>query len=226
MVDAPRMLSDRVLFIDAEAIVLDKPAGLPVDAPRDGSLSVANHLETLAFGFQRWPQPVHRLDRDTSGCLLLSRNPKAHARFQQAFEARQVEKVYWAVLDGVPAEESGMVDAGLRKVSTREDGWRMIVDPRGKPARTGWRVLTVRGGRALVEMRPETGRTHQLRVHAADGIGVPIAGDPVYGAGGAARGAGMLLHARGLRVARGEKAAIDVSAPPPPSFAAAGFDDL
>lgn len=226
MVDARRMLSDRVLFIDAEAIVVDKPAGLPVDAPRDGSLSVANHLETLAFGFQRWPQPVHRLDRDTSGCLLLSRNPKAHARFQQAFETRQVEKVYWAVLDGIPSEEAGMVDAALAKVSTREDGWRMVADPRGKAARTGWRVLMVQNGRALVEMRPETGRTHQLRVHAADGIGVPIAGDPVYGKAIAARGPGMLLHARRLCVARGEKAAIDVTAPPPPSFATAGFDGL
>jgi len=224
MVDAAAMLFERVLFIDAEAIVVDKPAGLPVDAPRDGSLSVANHLETLAFGFRRWPQPVHRLDRDTSGCLLLSRNPKAHARFQQAFEARAVEKLYWAVLDGVPDTETGMVDAPLRKVSTREEGWRMIVDPRGKPARTGWRVLAVAGGRALVEMKPETGRTHQLRVHALAGIGVPIAGDPVYGRGAGGRGLAMLLHARSLRVARGDKPAIEATAPAPPSFLAAGFD--
>ena len=79
-------LEDRILFIDGDAIVIDKPAGLPVDPPRDGSLSLENHLESLKFGFQRWPMPVHRLDRDTSGCLLLSRNPKAHARLQQAFE--------------------------------------------------------------------------------------------------------------------------------------------
>ena len=226
MVDAARMLSDRVLFIDAEAIVVDKPAGLAVDAPRDGSLSVANHLETLAFGFRRWPQPVHRLDRDTSGCLLLSRNPKAHRRFQQAFEAREVTKVYWAVLDGVPAEQEGIVDAPLHKVSTREDGWRMVVDPRGKPARTGWRVLAVKDSRALIEMTPETGRTHQLRVHAVVGIGVPIAGDPVYGRAGRVPEPGMLLHARSLRVVRGEKAAIEATAPLPPTFAAAGFDDF
>ncbi|MFN3435320.1 MAG: pseudouridine synthase, partial [Sphingomonas sp.] len=94
------MHGDRVLFIDGEALVIDKPAGLPVDRPRDGSLSLENHLESLKFGFKRWPVPVHRLDRDTSGCLLLSRNPKAHARFQQAFEQGAVEKRYLAVLAG------------------------------------------------------------------------------------------------------------------------------
>ncbi|MFX7965263.1 pseudouridine synthase, partial [Acinetobacter baumannii] len=83
---------DRVLFIDGEAIVIDKPAGLPVDPPRDGGMSLENHLAGLTFGFQRGPTAVHRLDRDTSGCLLLARNPKAHKRFQQVFEAGLVEK--------------------------------------------------------------------------------------------------------------------------------------
>ncbi len=96
------MLTDRVLYIDAEAIVLDKPAGLPVTAVRDGALSLENHLESLCFGFQRWPTAVHRLDRDTSGCLLLARTPKAHKRFAAAFEAGTVEKLYWAVVLGVP----------------------------------------------------------------------------------------------------------------------------
>ena len=86
------MLEDRVLFIDGEAIVIDKPAGLAVDRPRDGSPSVESMLEDLTFGFQRLPQMVHRIDRDTSGCLLLSRNPKAHKRFHQAFEAGEVTK--------------------------------------------------------------------------------------------------------------------------------------
>lgn len=222
------MLSDRILFIDGGAIVVDKPAGLAVDPPRDGSLSVENHLESLAFGFRRWPKAVHRLDRDTSGCLLLSRNPKAHARFQKSFEERGVEKIYWAVVNGVPAEESGMVDAALSKVSTREAGWRMVVDPKGKDARTAWRVLGVRGGKTLIEMRPETGRTHQLRVHAVHGLGMPIAGDAVYGpstGSGGTRGP-MLLHARSLRVARGDKPPVEATAPAPPHFLSAGFDGL
>ncbi|MDB5694557.1 MAG: pseudouridine synthase, partial [Sphingomonas bacterium] len=112
------MEPDRILFIDGEALVIDKPAGLPVDPPRDGGLSLDNHMEGLRFGFHRWPVPVHRLDRDTSGCLLLARNPKAGAKCQRAFEAGAVEKVYIAVLDGVPEGEGGEIDLPLVKVSS------------------------------------------------------------------------------------------------------------
>ena len=130
------MFKDRVLFIDGEALVIDKPAGLPVDRPRDRAESLEDLLGELTFGFQRLPLPVHRLDRDTSGCLLLARNPKAHKRFGQAFETGQVEKRYLAILDGVPAGENGEIDLPLVKRSTAETGWRMHGDPRGKPART------------------------------------------------------------------------------------------
>ncbi|MEP9401034.1 RNA pseudouridine synthase [Sphingomonas sp. VNH70] len=215
------MLDDLVLFIDGEAIVLDKPAGLPVDPPRDGSPSIVARADELRFTFQREPTPVHRLDRDTSGCLLLARNPKAHARFQQAFEQGRVTKRYLAILDGVPDAESGEIDLPLAKVSTAEAGWRMVGDRRGKAARTNWRLLRVVDGRALVALFPETGRTHQIRVHMAEGLGCPVAGDPVYGRGGK----GMLLHAAGLMVPRDNKPAIDVTAPWPRSFAAAGFDE-
>jgi tRNA pseudouridine32 synthase / 23S rRNA pseudouridine746 synthase len=213
------ILSDRVLFIDGEAIVIDKPAGLPVDAPRDGSLSLENHIDGLKFGFKRWPTAVHRLDRDTSGCLLLARSPKAHARFQQAFEQGRVEKIYHAVLDGVPAEQSGTVALALGKVSSREAGWRIVADPDGKSAITHWRVIGEIDGCALVEFKPETGRTHQIRVHAASGIGVPIVGDPMYGSGGKA----MLLHASSLRLEREGKRPVEAIADLPPSFADAGF---
>ena len=209
------MLADRILFIDAEAIVLDKPAGLPVDRPRDGFPSVETALESLRFGFQRAPASVHRLDRDTSGCLLLARNPKAHKKFAAVFEAGLVAKVYLAVLDGVPSDASGRIALALSKYSTRAEGWRMVPDDKGKPAVTDWRVLGEAEGRALVEFRPQTGRTHQLRVHAAEGIGVPIVGDPVYGKGGAM----MLLHAFRLGLPRDPKPAIDAEAPLPPSFA-------
>ena len=214
------MLKDRILFLDGEALVIDKPAGLPVDPPRDGGISLDNHLDSLTLGFRRWPTAVHRLDRDTSGCLLLARNPKAHARFQQAFEAGLVEKVYLAVLDGVPAGGAGEVDLPLNKVSSREAGWRMVADPAGKAARTAWRVLRAEGGRALVEFRPATGRTHQIRVHAATGLGAAVVGDPVYGR---ADPAGMMLHAARLVVPRGAKPPVAADAPLPERFAAAGF---
>src|SRR5947209_4246167 len=104
------MLSVRILFIDAEGIVIDKPAGLPVDTPRRGGESIASRLDELRCGFARTPAPMHRLDTDTSGCLLLARTRKARAAFQQAFEARQVEKIYLAVVAGEVAEEEGSID--------------------------------------------------------------------------------------------------------------------
>ncbi len=214
------MLADRILFLDGEAMILDKPAGLPVDSPRDRSPSVESMLHELTFGFHRLPQPVHRIDRDTSGCLLLARNPGAAKRFGQAFEAGQVEKRYLAILDGVPEGEGGVIDLPLAKVSTREAGWRMVPRGDGKAARTHWSVFQVKDGRALVEFRPETGRTHQLRVHAAAGIGVPIVGDPVYGRGGAD---GMMLHAAALRLARAGHPAADAEADLPARFVALGF---
>ena len=216
------MLKDNILFLDGEAIVIDKPSGLPVDPPRDGSLSLENHLDSLTLGFKRWPTAVHRLDRDTSGCLLLARNPKAHARFQQAFEQGLVGKRYLAVLEGLPEGEEGMIDLALAKVSTREEGWRMRGDASGKAARTAWRLIRSEGGRSLVEFRPETGRTHQIRVHAAEGLGAAVVGDPVYGR---ADPLGMMLHAAELTVPRGEKPPVEAKAPLPERFATAGFDD-
>ena len=213
-------LAGRVLFIDGEAIVIDKPAGLAVHPGPSTRQSLEDHPDGLRFGFQRRPTPVHRLDRDTSGCLLLARHPKAHKRFARAFEEGRVEKAYVAVLDRMPDAE-GRIEMALPKTSSRERGWRMVADPSGAPAATRWRVIGESDGRALVRFEPETGRTHQLRVHAAEGLGIPIAGDPVYGRGGGP----MLLHALSLKVPREGKPAIEASAPLPPAFATAGFDD-
>ena len=216
------MEEDRILFIDGEAIVLDKPAGLavhPGPATRD---SLEDLLPQLRFGFQRSPTPVHRLDRDTSGCLLLARNPKAHKRFAAEFEAGRVVKSYLAVLEGLPDTREGVVDLPLAKVSSREKGWRMVPDKQGQRAVTRWSLVGEARGRALVRFEPETGRTHQLRVHAASGIGVPILGDPVYGR---SSGFTMLLHAVSLRLERGAKPPVEAVAPLPASFANAGFAD-
>lgn len=212
-----------ILFEDGEALVIAKPAGLPLDTPRAGGESLEDHLDGLRFGFQRPPQPVHRLDRDTSGCLLLARNPKALKRFSAAFEARGVEKRYLGVVDGPVEGEEGTIALSLAKISSAEKGWRMIPAKKGKPAVTHWRKLAEHNGRTLVEFRPETGRTHQIRVHAAAGLGHPLLGDPIYGTGkGAPR---TMLHAAGLVVAREGKPPIVATAPLPADFAALGFSD-
>ncbi len=220
---ARAMLVDHVLFLDGEAIIVDKPAGLPVDPPRDGSLSLENHLQALMFGFKRWPTAVHRLDRDTSGCLLLARNPKAHARFQQAFEAKAVVKHYLAVVDGVPEGRSGVIDLPLNKVSSAEAGWRIVVDAKkGKSAVTAWEMIAEHEGRAMIRFIPETGRTHQIRVHAADGLGMAIVGDPVYGKADMP----MLLHSAFLSIPRIGKPTVEATAPLPERFINAGFSAL
>ncbi|WP_344707605.1 RNA pseudouridine synthase [Sphingomonas swuensis] len=205
------ILSDLLLFADGEALVLDKPAGLPVDTPKRGGDSIEQRLDELRCGFKRLPTPMHRLDQDTSGCLLFARHPSARAKYQQAFESGSVQKVYLALVAGEIAEEEGLIDLPLGKKSSAEAGWRMIGDPGGKPARTAWKRIGSREGRTLVEFRPLTGRTHQIRVHAREGLGAGIFGDRVYGVPGGP----MLLHASRLIVPRGSKPPIDVTAPLP-----------
>jgi len=209
------MLGDLIIFIDAEAIVIDKPAGLPVDAPRRGGESIASRLDELRFGFKRTPAPMHRLDQDTSGCLLFARSPKARAHLQRAFEAHQVDKYYLAVVASDVADEQGTIDLPLAKRSTVEAGWRMVGDPAGQRAITHWRRIAARDGRTLVEFRPQTGRTHQIRVHAREAFGNGIVGDRVYGVPGGP----MLLHASRLVVPREGRPDIDVTAPLPEYFA-------
>lgn len=216
------MIDFSILFEDGEALVIDKPAGLPLDRPRAGGPCLEDHLDDLRFGFQREPFPVHRLDRDTSGCLLLARNPKALKRFSAAFEARQVGKVYLGVVSGPVEGESGTVSLNLSKVSTEKEGWRMIPAKKGKPAVTHWQVVERRDGLTLVEFRPETGRTHQIRVHALAGLGHALLGDPVYGNGKGAKR--TMLHAAALTVPREGKPPIAAQSPLPPDFHALGFD--
>ena len=145
---------------------------------------------------------MHRLDQDTSGCLLLARNANARAIFQKAFEAHSVEKYYLAIIGAEVEEESGTIDVPLAKKSSAEAGWRMVGDPDGQPATTHWRRVEVRDGRTLVEFRPVTGRTHQIRVHAREAFRSGIVGDRVYGTPGGP----MLLHASRLVVPRDPQA--------------------
>ena len=172
-------LADRVLYRDGLILVIDKPAGIAVHpGPGDGP-DLESGFDALRFGLPRPPALAHRLDRDTSGCLVLGRHPKALRRLGALFAAGRVEKVYWAIVVGRPPQAEGRAETGLGKLS-RGGGWRMVVDPAGRRAITDYRVRGAAAGRSWLELRPRTGRTHQLRVHCA-ALGCPVIGDPVYG---------------------------------------------
>jgi tRNA pseudouridine32 synthase/23S rRNA pseudouridine746 synthase len=199
-----------ILHCDDELLILDKPAGLAVHPGPRTPFSLEALLPALArrLDQKQTPLPLHRLDRDTSGCLLLARRKSTAGRLTRLFEARQVEKIYWALLERLPDQDSGLIEAPLAKISHAATGWRMAIDKSGQPARTLWRILDRRAG--LVEFQPQTGRTHQLRVHALC-LGSAIMGDQVYGSGSGP----MRLHARQLRLPRLDGTALVVKAPLP-----------
>ena len=166
-----------VIAEDPAAIVVNKPPGLATQ----GGTKTKDHLDRLLDGLvaEGAPRPklVHRLDKDTSGALLVARTPRAAAFFSKSFSGRTARKVYWAIVTGVPAIEDGLIDLPLAK-QPGTGGEKMHVDEaEGMPSRTSYRVIERAGNRAAwVELQPLTGRTHQLRVHML-AIGHPILGD-------------------------------------------------
>ena len=219
----PEEIVARLLYRDGLMLVIDKPAGFAVHKGPKGGESLEDHFGALRFGLPRAPALAHRLDRDTSGCLVLGRHRKALAELGRLFKSGRVGKTYWAVVEGGPAEDEGRIDLPLgRKDATR--GWWMKHDPQGQPATTTWKVM----GRAhrkkrcrssnltWLALEPLTGRTHQLRVHCA-AMGWPIVGDSIYGSAPRVGGPGLHLHAREIVVPLYKnRAPIRVSAPVPP----------
>jgi RluA family pseudouridine synthase len=218
---SPAELEARLLYRDAMMLVIDKPAGIPVHAGPKGGDNLEMFLPALRFGLPATPALAHRLDKDTSGCLALGRHRKATARLGELFASGAVEKTYLAVVVGGPPNEEGVIDAPLARKSHDRRSWWMKVADAGLPSVTHWRVLGSGGGVTALELRPQTGRTHQLRVHMAH-LGCPIVGDGVYG-GDRARGIDrhLHLHARALAVPLyPKKPIVAVEAPPPPHMAA------
>lgn len=229
--DEEQFVRDMVIYEDPGAFVLNKPPGLATQ----GGTKTSQHLDRLLDGLSGEagrPKLVHRLDKDTSGALLVARSARAAGHFAKAFSGRTARKVYWALVVGVPAAAEGIIDAPLAK-QPGTGGEKMHVDPEnGLAAKTRWRLVDRAGNRASwVELQPLTGRTHQLRAHMAS-IGHPIVGDAKYGGpeafltGGVSRK--LHLHARRIRIDAPDGGAIDVTAELPTHFteslATLGFD--
>jgi 23S rRNA pseudouridine955/2504/2580 synthase len=229
---------DMVIRETPTAIVLNKPPGLATQ----GGSKTTKHVDGLLDAFvtdEKTPRPrlVHRLDKDTSGVLLIARTPGSAASFSKRFASRSARKVYWALVVGVPQLSEGVIDAALAK-QPGTGGEKMHIDEEnGAAAKTRYRVVDRAGQRAAwVELEPMTGRTHQLRVHMA-AIGHPIVGDGKYGGQDAfltgAVSRKMHLHARRLiitepKAGEGTGGKLDVTAELPPHFAMSmevlGFD--
>jgi tRNA pseudouridine32 synthase / 23S rRNA pseudouridine746 synthase len=209
----------RVLHRDAMMLVIDKPAGMPVHkGPKNahGDVPLDRFFPELRFGLPRPPELAHRLDRDTSGCLVLGRHRQALALLGELFKAGRIAKTYWAVVKGGPEAEEGRIDLPLARLDP-DRGWWMKVDPAGQPSQTLWTVLgrSADGTMTWLALQPLTGRTHQLRVHC-QAMGWPIIGDPVYGDGPRFGGPGLQLHARDITIPLNpKKPPVTVEAPAP-----------
>ena len=218
----PEEMVSRLLYRDGLMLVIDKPAGFAVHRGPKGSESLEDHFDALRFGLPRSPALAHRLDRDTSGCLVLGRHRKALALLGRLFKSGAVEKTYWAVVEDAPAAEEGTIELPLGRLDETR-GWWMKHDPDGQPAVTKWKVLGSfsphppgEGKISWLALEPVTGRTHQLRVHCAE-MGWPIAGDAIYGNAPRTGGPVLHLHAREVVVPLYKnRAAIRVIAPVPP----------
>jgi tRNA pseudouridine32 synthase/23S rRNA pseudouridine746 synthase len=249
----PEQMVSRLLYRDGLMLVIDKPAGLAVHRGPNGGESLEDHFDALRFGLPRAPALAHRLDRDTSGCLVLGRHRKALAQLGKLFKNGAIDKTYWAVVEGAPDADEGEIALPLGRLDVTR-GWWMKHDPKGQPAVTRWKVLGScspppcgeglgvgvgrsdacvdasrhlttphpnlphKGGGKLswLALEPQTGRTHQLRVHCAE-MGWPILGDAIYGTAPRSGGPGLQLHAREIVVPLYKnRAPIRVTAPVPP----------
>lgn len=223
----PEETRARVLYRDGMMLVFDKPAGVAVHRGPKGGASLEDEFEALCFGLPRKPALAHRLDRDTSGCLILGRHRKALEKLGVLFKQGKIFKAYWAVVLGEPETDEGKIDLPLGRLDVNR-GWWMKPDPDGLAALTHWRVLgrgEWKGERvAWLELEPRTGRTHQLRVHCAS-QGWPILGDAIYGT--ARPVVPLQLLARRVVVPQKGKPPVTVEAPAPTHMlewlAACGF---
>lgn len=230
------LIRGMVIFRDADVIVLNKPSGLATQGGSKTNRHVDGMLDALKFDAEERPRLVHRLDRDTSGVLLLARNRKAANALSRSFKSRAAEKTYWALVAGVPRPESGLIRLPLVKAGRAGEQRMTVAETGDRDAQKAESIYTVvdRAGQsfAWLAVSPLTGRTHQIRVHLAE-IGHPVVGDGKYGNRDETEGevleARLHLHARRLKLPHPRKGFIDVTAPLPPHMANTwselGFDE-
>ena len=231
-----RALLRSVLYRDTDVIVINKPAGLATQGGSGQVRHLDQMLDVLKFDAPERPRLVHRLDKDTSGVLVLARSAKAAAELGEVLRRRTARKIYWALTVGVPKPAKGRIDAPLLKLAGSGGERVRVAEDAGRKAVTEYAVLGTAGARAAwLALSPLTGRTHQLRVHCA-AIGAPIQGDGKYGGAKAILGGAvddkLHLHARRIVIPRasglGAGGIVDISAPLPPHMAQTwkllGFD--
>lgn len=213
-------LQDAVIYKDKDILVINKPAGLAVQGGTGISISLDDMLDSLTFDAKERPKLVHRLDRDTSGVLVLARNTQSATRLTKYFREKEVHKLYWAIVKGVPTATSGKIDVPLQKKIAKDSNKEKVQrDDKGQRALTHYEVLDSAAKQASwLALSPITGRMHQLRVHCL-ALGTPIVGDGKYGGKEAfLEGVDRLLHLHAYQItlplANGKN--ITVTAPPPP----------
>lgn len=211
-------LEERLLYRDGLMLIINKPAGIPVHAGPKGGPNLEHYLHQLQFGLKTMPGLAHRLDRDTSGCLVLGRHPKALRKLGNLFQSGNIGKVYWAITNGLPPEHKGTINLPLAKQSKDTRSWWMKVDEaEGKESITDYEVLGKSGNHAWLACYPRTGRTHQIRVHLA-AINCAIVGETIY-AGRDLKDTTqpvLHLHSRSISVPiSNNKEPVEAVAPPP-----------
>jgi 23S rRNA pseudouridine955/2504/2580 synthase len=215
-----RLIQNSVLFKDDDIIIINKPPGLAVQGGTNMDRHLDAMLDSLRFGLEQKPKLVHRLDKDTSGLLVLGRTPLATARMAASFRSREAQKWYWALVVGVPDYPQGRIDVPLAKMTGKMGDKVSVNEEDGKRAVTYYRIVNQAFRKAAwLELEPKTGRTHQLRVHCAV-LGTPIQGDGKYGGqeaflSGYTLSRKLHLHARAIRMPHPRQGMIEIIAPPP-----------
>ena len=228
-----KMITDGVLFIDKDFLVINKPAGLAVQGGTKINIHINGMLDFLKFGNAEAPRLVHRLDKETSGALLLARSKEAATMLSNNFMNKEIKKSYLSFVVGKPAKKSGVIQLNLQKERLKF-GEKVVVNHKnGKLSQTKYKVMETKNNISLISLEPITGRTHQIRVHLSIGLGTPILCDGKYGGEKAfvstVKNTNLLyLHANAIRVPSRRNGYIDVFAPIPKVFLSTaqilGFD--